>query len=255
VAAAGVWVGGLAFLALLLVEAGGDRWSLATRTVPRFSTIALVSVAALVAAGIGSGYLEVRSWSALWNTTYGRLLLAKVALLAPLLALGVFNNRRSVPRLRTGAISPAGRRAFVRAVATELALMVVVVGVTAVLVAEPPAKAAVAASQVVTRDGNVGPYDYSLTVDPAHAGANQVHIYVLAPNGQPAAVDEITVAARLPSAEVGPLDLRLTPAGPGHVTGVSELPLPGTWSFRLGVRKGEFDEWSTIVDIPIRKDS
>ena len=255
VIAAGVWVGGLAFLALLLVEAGGDRWSLATHTVPRFSTIALGSVAALVAAGVASGYLEVRSWSALWDTTYGRLLLAKVALLVPLLALGAFNNRRSVPRLRTGAISPAGRQAFVRAVATELALMVVVVGVTAVLVAEPPAKAAVAAYQVVTRDGKVGPYDYSLTVDPAHAGANDVHIYVLASNGQPATVDEITVAARLPSADVGPLDLQLTPAGPGHVTGVSELPLPGTWSFRLGVRRGEFDEWSTVIDIPIRKDS
>jgi copper transport protein len=255
VLAAGVWAGGLAFLALLLVEAGGDRWSLATRTVPRFSTLALGAVVALVAAGIASGYLEVRSWSGLWETTYGRLLLAKVALLVPLLLLGVFNNRRSVPRLRAGAIGQAGRRAFVRSVATELALMVAVVGVTAALVAEPPAKAAAVASAVVTRDGKVGPYDYSLTVDPAHAGSNQVHIYVLALNGQPAAVDEITVAARLPSADVGPLDLRLTPAGPGHVTGVSELPLPGTWSFRLGVRRGEFDEWSTVIDIPIRKDS
>ena len=34
VLAAGVWAGGLAFLALLLVEAGGDRWSLAARLCP-----------------------------------------------------------------------------------------------------------------------------------------------------------------------------------------------------------------------------
>ena len=255
VVAAGVWVGGLAFLTLLLVEAGGDRWSLAGRAVPRFSTLALGSVVALVSAGVASGYLEVRSWSALWETTYGRLLLAKIALLVPLLALGAFNNRVSVPRLRTGDLGPGGRRTFVRAVATELVLMVVVLGVTAALVAEPPAKAAAVASGVVSRDGKVGPYDYSLIVDPARAGSNDVHIYILASNGQPAEVDEITVAARLPSADVGPLDLRLTPAGPGHVTGVSELPLPGAWSFRLGVRKGEFSEWSTVFDIPIRKDS
>lgn len=222
---------------------------------PRFSTLALGSVVALVSAGVASGYLEVRSWSALWETTYGRLLLAKIALLVPLLALGAFNNRVSVARLRTGDIGPGGRRTFVRAVATELVLMVVVLGVTAALVAEPPAKAAAVASGVVSRDGKVGPYDYSLIVDPAHAGSNDVHIYILASNGQPAEVDEITVAARLPSADVGPLDLRLTPAGPGHVTGVSELPLPGAWSFRLGVRKGEFSEWSTVLDIPIRKDS
>jgi copper transport protein len=82
-----------------------------------------------------------------------------------------------------------------------------------------------------------------------------VHVYVLSSNGQPADVDEITLAARLPSEDVGPLDLRLTPAGPGHATGVSELPLAGAWSFRLGVRTGEFSEWSTDIDIPIRKDS
>jgi copper transport protein len=255
VVAAGVWVGGLAFLALVLCDAGGERWPLAARTVPRFSTLALASVGALVVAGVVSGYLEVRSWSALWETTYGRLLLAKVALLLPLLAIGAFNNRVSVPRLRTGAIGAHDRRAFVRAVTTELALMLVVVGVTAALVAEPPAKAAVVTSSVVTRDGEVGPYDYSLIVDPARAGSNQVHVYVLSPDGQPADLDEITVAGTLPSADVGPLDLRLTPAGPGHVTGVSEIPLPGTWSFRLGVRKGEFDEWSTVIHIPIRKDS
>ena len=39
VAAAGVWVGGLAFLALLLVQAGGERWPLAAKVVPRFSTL------------------------------------------------------------------------------------------------------------------------------------------------------------------------------------------------------------------------
>ena len=106
VAAAGVWVGGLAFLALLLVEAGGERWSLAAKVVPRFSTLALASVIALVAAGLTSGFLEVRSWQALWHTTYGQLLLVKVALLLPLVALGAFNNRISVPRLRSGAATP-----------------------------------------------------------------------------------------------------------------------------------------------------
>lgn len=256
VAAAGVWVGGLSFLALLLVEAGGDRWSLATRVVPRFSTLAVVSVIALVVAGIVSGFLEVRSWHALWHTTYGQLLLVKVALLVPLLALGAFNNRTSVPRLRSAAAVPQVRRRFARSVVLELTLMMVIVGVTAVLVAEPPAKAQVAAaSGPVSRDGQIGPYDFTLTVDPARVGPNQIHFYLLDSTGQLAPVDEIKLSATLPALGVGPLRFDATPAGPGHVLATAELPLAGEWQLQLAVRKGEFDQWSAVIDLPIRKDS
>ena len=254
VAAAGIWVGGLAFLALLLVQAGGDRWSLATNVVPRFSTLAVASVIALVAAGLTSGFLEVRSWQALWHTTYGQLLLVKVALLLPLLALGAFNNRISVPRLRSNAAAPQVRRRFVRWVALELALMTVIVGVTAALVAEPPAKAQVASSPV-SREGHVGPYHFTITVDPAHVGPNEVHVYLLDSTGQLAVVDEITLSATLRAADIGPLQIKTTPAGPGHVLARAQLPLAGDWRLQLDVRKGEFDQWSSATDLPIRKDS
>jgi copper transport protein len=255
VLAAGIWAGGLAFLALLLVEAGGDRWSLAGTIVPRFSTVAVVAVGALIAAGLASGYLEVRSVEGIWSTTYGRLLLAKVVLLLPLLALGAFNNRVSVPRLRAGASDTASRRAFARAVTSELLILLTVVGVTAALVAEPPAKAqAAGASGPVSREGRVGPYDYTLTVDPARVGSNAVHVYLLDSSGQLAAVDELTLAGTLPAVDVGPLELELSPAGPGHATGVAQLPLPGDWQLDLHARMGEFDEWSTVIDVPIGKD-
>lgn len=255
VAAAGVWVGGLAFLALVLVEAGGDRWSLAAEAVPRFSTLAVASVIALVATGLVSGFLEVRSWQALWETTYGRLLLVKVGLLLALVALGAFNNRVSVPLLRSGAADPPARRRFAQAVSAELALMLVVVGVTAALVAEPPAKAQAAlAAGPVSREGGIGPYAYSVTVDPARVGSNVLHVYLLGPSGRPAVVDEIALSATLPEVDLGPLDLDLSPAGPGHATGAGELPLPGDWLLQLDVRKGEFDEWSADINLPIRKD-
>ena len=228
VAAAGVWAGGLAFLALLLVEAGGDRWSLARTAVPRFSTLAVASVVALVGTGIVSGFLEIRSWSGLWETTYGRLLLVKVAILVPLLALGAFNNRVSVPRLRAATPGPPARRAFARTVGAELALLLVIVGVTTALVAEPPAKAqAAAAAGPVSREGEVGPYLYSVTVDPARVGPNVVHVYLLGSTGQPARFDEVTLSATLPDVDVGPLELETTPAGPGHVSGRGGAAAPG----------------------------
>ena len=131
--------------------------------------------------------------------------------------------------------------------------MVVVVGVTAALVAEPPAKAQAGGS--VTREGEVGPFLYTLTVDPARVGRNEVHAYVLERTGQPAQVDEIGLSASLTDPDVGPLPLEATPAGPGHVVvPAAELPLPGDWTLQLDVRRGEFDEWTATTDIPIRKD-
>ena len=60
IAAASTWVGGLAFTILALLLAGDDRWPLASRAVPRFSLLAVVSVATLIVAGSLRGYQEVR---------------------------------------------------------------------------------------------------------------------------------------------------------------------------------------------------
>ena len=140
VIAAALWTGGLGFLFLALKLAKEDRWPLATRAVPRFSNMAVISVVVLLVAGIINGYLQVRTWSALWETEYGLLLLGKVALVLPLLALGAYNNRYAVPRLKAGIASVLERRRFLRAAGVELGIMVAIVAVTAVLVNAEPAR-------------------------------------------------------------------------------------------------------------------
>jgi copper transport protein len=258
VLAASAWMGGLAFVLFALWRARGERWALAARAVPRFSALAVVSVTALLLAGIVNGFLEVRSWAALWHTTYGQLLLVKVSLVLPVLALGAFNNRVSMPRLRAGIASAIERRRFLRATAAELALVVCIVGVTAVLVAEPPAKAQLAVKAgPVSRDAFVHPFQINVVVDPARTGPNEIHVYLLNHlTGQPARVDEVRIGASLPAAGVGPLRLKAVPAGPGHVVvPAAPFPLAGLWLLRLDIRKGEFDQSSTTVTIPIRKDT
>ena len=112
--AAAVWVGGLAALVLALVWAGRERWELAADAVPRFSLLAVGSVSVLIVSGTVSGYLQVRALRGLWETTYGQLLLLKLGLVLPLLALGLYHNRRSVPRLRSRLASPSERTRFLR---------------------------------------------------------------------------------------------------------------------------------------------
>jgi copper transport protein len=184
------------------------------------------------------------------------LLLAKVALVVPLLALGAYNNRRSVPRLRQQLASALERRRFLRAAGAELALMTAVVAVTAVLVAEPPARAEVAPKGPFATVTALGSLELNLVVDPARAGANAIHLYLSDSAGRPAEVAEARVSAVLASKRIGPLRFRAHRIAPGHfsVHG-AQLALAGDWQLGVEVRRGEFESLTKSVSVPIRKES
>jgi copper transport protein len=256
IAAAAVWTGGLAFVLAALLAAGAERWPLAARAVPRFSLLAVGSVAVLLVAGVVNGYEQVGAWRGLWETTYGWLLLAKVALVLPLLALGAYNNRYAVPRLRREIASRAEQLRFLRMAGAELALVLAIVGVTSVLVAEPPARASVAPRGPYATTVALGHLEANIVADPAKAGANVIHIYLTDHSGRPADVDELRVSSSLPSKRIGPLRFEAHPLAPGHyaVHG-AHFALAGDWQLRIEARRGEFEALTATASIPIRKDS
>jgi copper resistance protein D len=101
--ASGVWLGSLPLLALLLswVQRSDDPGAkqIAAEATKRFSTLGLASVSLLILSGLANAWELVGTIPALVGTTYGRLLLAKVSLLLPLLALAAFNLLRDKPHL------------------------------------------------------------------------------------------------------------------------------------------------------------
>jgi copper transport protein len=256
IGAAAVWTGGLAFVVAALLAAGGDRWPLAARAVPRLSMLAVGSVAVLLVAGGVNGYEQVGAWRGLWETTYGRLLLAKVALVVPLLALGAYNNRYAVPRLRREIASRREQLRFLRMAGAELAIVVVIVGVTAVLVAEPPARASVAPRGPYATTVALGELNVNVVADPARAGANTIDLYLMNRTGRPARVAELRLSASLPSKRIGPLRFDAHPLAPGHyaVHG-AHFALAGEWRLRIDARRGQFDSFTATASIPIGKDS
>jgi copper transport protein len=254
VAAASLWVGGLAFTGLALLLAGGDRWPLASRAVPVFSILAVGSVVTLIAAGSVRGYQEVRAFHGLWDTTYGQLLLVKIGLVLPLIALGAYNNRFAVPRLKRQIASALEQRRFLRAAGAELAIMAVIVGVTAVLVTEPPAKASVKAPKYVTDTVPIGDLEVNYVIEPAKTGPNVIHLYFFEPTGPPANVDEAKLSATLRSKSLGPVRIPLQRIVPSHyTTPAGVFPQPGEWQVTIEARRGEFEALSQTVTVPIRE--
>ncbi|GAA0989846.1 copper resistance CopC/CopD family protein [Streptomyces rhizosphaericus] len=100
--AVGVWLGGLASLAVTL-RAGEPIERAAVR---RFSRLAFGSVVALVVTGLYQSWRQVGSWGALTDTEYGRWLLVKVGLVAVLVGIAAV-SRRWTGRL-TDATEAAG---------------------------------------------------------------------------------------------------------------------------------------------------
>ena len=255
--AAATWVGGLAFVVVALVLALEERWPLATRSVPRFSTMAVVAVAVLLVAGTINGYLQIRAWRGLWETQYGLLLLAKVALVLPLLALGAFNNRYAVPRLRAGVAQPRERRRFLQTAGAELLVMVAIVGVTAVLVNAPPAKSEIDMHAPATAVVSFGEVEAHVSVEPGTVGRNTIHLMFERSDGEMVMLEEVKVSATLASRGIGPIQLEAEEMGHGGEWRVeqADLAIPGDWQLRIEARLGEFDLLTETTSVPIREDN
>jgi copper transport protein len=262
VLAASVWVGGIACLLLALPAAtrrleAPERTRLLLATLTRFSALALACVIAIALTGVVQAYIDVRSFHGLLHSTYGALVLAKVVLLLSLTGFGWVNRKRVIPALErlAGAGKPPGRSGVLarRSIRGELALMAAVFGVTAALVSyAPPIDIS---SGPFSTTSTLGPAQMQLTVDPARAGLNTVHLYLIdAKTGaQFAATKELTVTASLPSKGIGPLPQKANLAGPGHyVLGSVELSPGGAWRLQIADRVSEFDEYEKTVEVPIK---
>ena len=147
--AAGIWLGGLVPLALLLAtarRAGEERWLVVARNAAgRFSTLGVLSIAGLLATGIANSWFLVGDLASLLSTNYGRCLLLKFGLFVLVVGVACVNRIRLVPLLASAPamldLDPAWEtiRELQRNTAMEVALGVLILGVVAALGTLPPA--------------------------------------------------------------------------------------------------------------------
>jgi copper transport protein len=200
--------------------------------------------------------VHLRSFGDFLHTAFGRAVLIKIIILIALVGLGALNRQRSLPRLRAAAASGATPGAVGRVLRTtlrvEVALVVIVLGVTAALVSYAPPSALSAGP--FSKNVRTGPLEVELTVDPARTGANAVHVYLFrASDGAPfAATKELTLEARMPSKGIGPLTATVHRAGPGHyVADALTLAPTGTWRVTVTDRVSDFDEYTASFSVPV----
>ncbi|WP_030857185.1 copper resistance CopC/CopD family protein [Streptomyces sp. NRRL S-37] len=104
--AVAAWLGGLTTLLVALYRAPADT-PVDRDAVQRFSRLAFGSVVALAVTGVYQSWRQLGSWSALTDTRYGQLLLAKIGLVAVMVATASI-SRRWTARLAEAPV-PAAR--------------------------------------------------------------------------------------------------------------------------------------------------
>ncbi|WP_455711665.1 copper resistance CopC/CopD family protein [Streptomyces griseoluteus] len=264
------WLGGLAALLLTLRAS-----ALPPRVVTRFSRLALTSVTVLVVTGVYQSWRGLGTWEALTDTTYGRVLLAKLVAVGVLLGAAAWSRRWTGRLSKTAEVPvpvpvPAGGPALLpespapepdlpvrqlrRSVLAEAAVGVVVLVLTTLLTSTLPGRAAeeaatadtgIPAASVTTVPftvGDNGRGKVQITFDPGRVGPNSVQAVVYGANGALAAVPELRITMTLPAQRLGPLDTGITDRGGYWATNSFNLPIPGTWTMKVTVRVSDLDQ-------------
>jgi copper transport protein len=240
IVAASAWLGGLGVLALELRA----RHPISVRVLGRFSNLAAVALAITALSGIGRGLQEVDTWSALFTSAYGRLVLFKLVVLAILAALGASNRWRHVPRAAEDP-APLKRTAFSEAILATVAT--IAAGFLGAL--PPPASARTIPG--LSAQGA----DFATTVRASFSalsdqpGPNRYSVRVEDyDSGRP--LDAREVSLRFTPTDdpmIAPTTLPLSADGDGVFSGTgAQLAFPGRWRIEMLIQHG-----STSSNIPI----
>jgi copper transport protein len=226
---AGVWISGVAGLALLTGFGSGPVRSELRDLVPRFSALALASGGLLAGTGVYAAWLNTHDFTSV-GTAYSLNLAVKVALVVAAFALGAVN------------LFDGGRDRYpfglARRVAVEAAMAFAILVLTANLTSGSPTAEGrpVAITPVPTTAGAT--IEAGFAVQPALPGPNQ--LWVGLANAPPAGATVRVVIQRLDATE-GTSTIKLSPAA--AIPGVS-----GAAVFTAsGVLQAPASEWDASV--------
>ena len=247
-----VWFGGLLLLGASSSHYQSEDPLTTARAVSRFSTLAAVSVLALIVAGSILTLTQLDSFDEIVSTTYGATLASKLALAAVVLTIAAHNRWRLVPAISTMSRRTGRAVAHLRhTVRAEVLLLVLVLGVTALLVGiTPPTD-----SSMVSLDTTMGEYRVRAVIEPARAGSNEINLFVIDAAGRRSdQLDDLQLRLTHVDKSIGPIDRQPLRVDEGHyvLTG-TELALAGSWRIELLARPDPDEQLAAAITVAVTR--
>ncbi len=247
-----LWIGSLFPLSLALRGSPSDADDIGAATLSRFSRIIPCVLAGLFASGAVLIYLQFDTPGSLWRTSYGWVLIAKLLLLAGLLALAAWNRYR----LTTGVLRAEAmpRHTMRRVIRAELVVAIAILAVVALWRFTPPPRASgVTAStveHVATRiEARTGARIEGASaiaalswVSATGAAAGELTVVLTRRDRSPLEAQEVDVAFSNEAVGIEPIvfPAERRPDGVWRVHGFA-LPQQASWHIRVDVLVSDFE--------------
>ncbi|HVN60200.1 MAG TPA: copper resistance protein CopC [Gaiellaceae bacterium] len=261
-ASGSLWLGGL--VGLLVVWASlsaGSRVAGLAVTVPRFSNVAFVSVLVLIGTGVGATIIHMPTVASLWQTSYGKTILLKVALLLGAMLLAAFNLLRTKPHLEAAAerpeLGPPAASMLRRLVTGEAVIVAAAVFAAALLSSlAPPPKALASVGSAVA---HVGPgkvvqvidkngYTIKVLVSPNRAAVPNSFALQLTRNGAPVRDADVTLQFAMLDMQMANQEYQLAETAPGLYTRPAPaLVMVGRWALTYTITPKGGEPFSVLV--------
>ena len=218
--AVSLWIG-----ALFLITIDRKFWLRSTHSMLWFSRMAGFSVAVIAVTGIAQSMLLMSGPRNLFVLEFGQKLVVKVGLVLVLVAIGALSR---------ATLRKSGPGKLHQSVVVEALVALIVVAITALLVALPPrAQNSNAPIQFSLKQSGL---IADITVTPARVGAAEIHISMGSLVGSFAQMTSVSARMALPSQNIpnGPIELERT--GPNHYTALVNFAFSGTWHIEFLVK-------------------
>jgi len=265
-----IWIGGVIFLGFVILPSitkldANVRDKITISLIPRFSGMIIISLGILIITGPMLLWFLDSNVSSLTESTYGKLIMLKIAIASAMIAFGGFYQIRFTQQAKKDLKSTAIFKKLKKPLRFEAGLGIALLAVVALLVNSSLPAGEV---QSVSAEQGVSGYEASLfsenarfdvTVLPVGIGPNQINVIVLGLDDQPLAdISNLKMKISNPLRSIAPIEAEVTEneiTGQDVFTKYSAEPtfsFAGVWQIELEAQRTENANESVLFDVRIK---
>lgn len=270
---ASVWIGGVIYAAFVMIPSfskleSGKKEQFSLLIIPKISSMIIIAVGILIITGPTLLWFLESNVGLLYDSTYGKLILTKIALGIIMISIGGYNQFRiqkpAEKNLESEKIFVYNK--FRRSLKIESVVGIVLLGVVALLTNSslPAGEIEEAQAENVSlgyqtlQFSNAAKFDIS--INPLSTGANTITASITSLDEKPLGdISEVILKVSNPQKGISPIDLKLLPiksadanSSETQYLGNATFGFPGTWHVEIvSLRKQNANE-AVSFDVVIK---
>ena len=265
-----IWIGGVIFLGFVVLPSitkldGTVRDKITISLIPRFSAMIIISLGILIITGPTLLWFLDSNVSSLTDSTYGKLIMLKIAIASVMIAFGGFYQIRFIQQAKKDLKSTSVFKKLKRPLRFEAGLGIALLAVVALLVNSSLPAGEI---QSVSAEQGMTGYESSLfsenarfdvTVAPVGIGVNQINVIVSELDDQPLSdISSLKIKVSNPSRSIASIEAEVTEnkiSGQDIFTKYSAEPtfsFAGIWQIELEAQRTENANESVLFDVRIK---